>query len=116
MWHFTQSEDHEPTAKVARVLEELEDHILRAQPMDESEIADHHRALHAAYGDLEPEDKAHLKMRLGVIGHQHALSEHEKREASEAGTPPDLAAELVRLRSELAAAKRDNAKLSSGRE
>ena len=115
MWHFKQPQSHDPTAKIAHALGQLEDHVIRTQPMSEEDIAECHRVLHGAYEDLDPEDRAHLKMRLGVIGHQHALEEHERREAAAAGTAPDVAAELVKLRSEVAMLQRKNAALSAGK-
>jgi hypothetical protein len=64
LWQFKQSEDHKPTAKVARALEALDDHVFRQGPMDEKTLSEHHRTLHEAYQDLDPEDRAHVKMRL----------------------------------------------------
>jgi hypothetical protein len=112
LWQFKQSEDHKPTAKVARALEALDDHVFRQGPMDEKTLSEHHRTLHEAYQDLDPEDRAHVKMRLGMIGHQHALAEHEKREA-EANASPDAAAEMAKLQAEIAALRRKNAELSA---
>jgi hypothetical protein len=113
MWHFKQPDSHEPTAKAAQALDALEDHILRGQAMDEAEVAKHHKALHQAYAHLDPEDKAHLKMRLGVVGHQHALAEHEQKEA--AAQSPDAAAEMAKLQAEIEVLRRKNAELSAGK-